>query len=182
MSTEIPLTRYAILGTTILLAVLIAGCTSGPSVAPQTPTVTVSSTPVPTSPAPITMQMTTSPLPIPLVPTGNATVPQMTATTPLATVNQTSTPPPLVAIAIQHYSFNPKTVTVPVGTTVTWTNYDISAHLISSSVTPMFGPGKIFMSKTLETNDTYSFTFTTVGVYQYFCVFHPTMIGTITVK
>ena len=160
MSTKISQTRYMILGSAIILAVLIAGCTAGPSGAPSTPTVTMTTTPTPIS----------------------TTVPQTTqATTPMATVNQTPTSPPVMAIAIQNYSFNPKTVTIKVGTTVTWTNLDSGHHMISNQGTAMFGPGKIFLSKVLGKGDTYSFTFTTAGVYPYFCVIYPTMLGTITV-
>ena len=175
--------RYALLGTVIMLAVLMAGCTTGPSGAPQTPVKTVTTTLAPTSPAPLTTQVTPTSLPTAVAPAGNVTVPPMSpVTTPVLTLNQTPIPLPIMQITIQNYSFNPKTVTIPAGTTVTWTNLDIHPQQVSNSVTQKAGPGSIFLSPTLETNDTYSFTFNTTGVYQYFDTYYTNMVGTITVK
>lgn len=165
-----------VLGGAIILAVLIACCTTGPAGGQQTPAATTA-TPVRTSPVPM---VTTAP-PSP-TPTGEVTVPGTTlASTPVPTVNMTPTPPPVVAITIQNGSFNPKTVTIPAGTMVTWTNLEAFPHTISSSVTPKFGPGKIFLSNSLEKGDTFSFTFTNAGVYQYYAVDRHSMLGTITV-
>ena len=176
MSAKISQTRYMGLGSAIILAVLIAGCTAGPSGVPPTPTVTTTTPPTSTT-TPQTTQVTT-----PMAPT-STTIPQTTqATTPMATVNQTPTPPPVTTIAIRNYSFTPNNVTVTVGTTVTWTNFDINQFQISSSATPAVGPGKIFFSQVLVKGDTYSFTFNTTGFYQYFAVDYPNMLGTIIVK
>ena len=65
-------------------------------------------------------------------------------------------------------------VTVAVGTTVTWTNRDDIPHTVVSA-------GK-FKSKALDTDDSYSFTFTAAGDYTYFCSLHPHMTGTIKVE
>ena len=60
--------------------------------------------------------------------------------------------------------------------TVTWTNKADSPHGIASS-------NKAFArSKALDTDDSYSFTFTTPGTYQYFCYLHPHMVGSIVVE
>ena len=40
----------------------------------------------------------------------------------------------------------------------------------------------VFKSKTLDTDDAYSFTFTTPGSYEYFCSLHPHMTGTVVVE
>lgn len=80
------------------------------------------------------------------------------------------------AISIDNFTFNPKQLTVKVGTTVTWINHDDIPHGIASS-------GNAFTrSKPLTTDDSYSFTFTTPGTYQFFCYLHPTMVGTVVVE
>ena len=76
------------------------------------------------------------------------------------------------AVSIDNFTFTPQRVTVKAGTTITWTNQDDIPHAIASST-------KVFKSKTLDTDDKYSFTFTTPGTYEYFCSLHPHMTGTI---
>ena len=78
-------------------------------------------------------------------------------------------------VKIDNFTFNPQQVTVKVGTTVTWTNDDDIPHLVVSQ-TPLF------KSNALDTNDTFSFTFTTPGSYAYFCSLHPHMTGSIVVE
>jgi plastocyanin len=80
------------------------------------------------------------------------------------------------AISIDDFAFKPQTLTVKAGTTVTWTNKDADAHGIASS------NNAFAKSKALDTNDNYSFTFSTPGTYQYFCYIHPQMTGTIVVE
>ena len=77
-------------------------------------------------------------------------------------------------VMIDNFTFEPALLTVKVGTTVTWKNRDDIPHLVVSA-------GK-FRSKTLDTDDSYSFTFTTTGDYKYFCSLHPHMTGTIKVE
>jgi plastocyanin len=77
-------------------------------------------------------------------------------------------------VTIDNFTFQPAQLTVKVGTTVTWKNHDDIPHAIVSA-------GK-FRSKTLDTDDSYSFTFTAAGDYKYFCSLHPHMTGTITVE
>jgi len=98
------------------------------------------------------------------------------------TPTSSPTSPPVVAITIQNYAFSPQTVTVQVGTMVTWTNLDPFQHQISSSATGVYGPGQIFESKPLGKGDTYSYTFTMTGNFQYFCTLHQSMRGSITVQ
>jgi amicyanin len=80
------------------------------------------------------------------------------------------------AVSIDNFTFNPPTLTVKAGTTVTWTNKDDIPHGIASS------SNAFTRSKALDTDDSYSFTFTTPGTYQYFCYIHPHMVGTIVVE
>jgi plastocyanin len=79
-------------------------------------------------------------------------------------------------ISIDNFTFNPPTVTVKAGTTVTWTNKDDIPHGIASA------NNAFTRSKALDTDDGFSFTFTTPGTYQYFCYIHPHMTGTIVVQ
>ena len=79
-------------------------------------------------------------------------------------------------VGIDNITFNPQKLTVKAGTTVTWTNRDDIPHGIAAT-------GNSFArSGALDTEDHYSFTFTTPGTYQYFCYIHPHMTGTIVVE
>jgi plastocyanin len=78
-------------------------------------------------------------------------------------------------VQIDQFSFAPQRITVKAGTTVTWINDDDIPHTVASS-------SKLFKSKTLDTKDKFSFTFTTPGAYEYFCSIHPHMTGAIVVE
>jgi plastocyanin len=78
-------------------------------------------------------------------------------------------------IIIDQFTFTPQRVTVKAGATVTWINDDDIPHTVASST-------KLFRSKALDTTDKFSFTFTTPGVYEYFCSLHPHMRGAIVVE
>jgi plastocyanin len=78
-------------------------------------------------------------------------------------------------VKIDNFTFVPQRVTVKPGTTVTWINEDDIPHAIAAT-------GKEFRSKVLDTNDKYSFTFKTMGTFEYFCSLHPHMTGTIVVE
>ena len=79
------------------------------------------------------------------------------------------------AVKIDNFNFTPPTLVVPSGTTVTWTNDDDSPHSVREK------DGK-FKSAALDTDDTFSQTFTAPGEYEYFCSIHPRMVGKIVVK
>jgi amicyanin len=78
---------------------------------------------------------------------------------------------------IDNFTFSPPVLTVPVGTKVTWTNRDDIPHTVTGADHP-----KDIKSPALDTGDSYSRTFTTVGTYHYFCSLHPHMQGTVVVK
>src|SRR5262245_8032649 len=78
------------------------------------------------------------------------------------------------AVKIGNFTFGPQELKVKAGTTVIWTNEDDIPHTVVS-------PNN-FRSKALDTDGTYSFTFTTPGTYKYFCSLHPHMTGTIVVE
>jgi plastocyanin len=83
---------------------------------------------------------------------------------------------PAAVVSIDNFTFTPQTLTVKAGTTVTWTNRDDIPHGIASS------NNAFSKSKAMDTDDSYSFTFTTPGAYAYFCYVHPHMTGTIVVE
>src|SRR6202167_5081333 len=80
------------------------------------------------------------------------------------------------AVKIDNFSFGPAAVTIPAGTTVTWTNNDDVPHVVTSD------DNKMFKSKALDTDDRFSFTFTKPGTYNYYCAIHPKMTATIVVQ
>jgi plastocyanin len=79
------------------------------------------------------------------------------------------------SVTIDNFTFSPGRLTVKAGTTVTWVNQDDIPHTVASDT-------KVFKSKALDTDDKFSFTFATAGVYDYFCSLHPHMMGTIVVE
>jgi len=81
-----------------------------------------------------------------------------------------------VAVGIDNFTFNPATLTVKAGAKVTWTNRDDIPHGIASA------NNAFARSQALDTDDSYTFTFTTPGTYQYFCYIHPHMTGSIVVE
>jgi len=94
----------------------------------------------------------------------------------LSTVANAGPPAPAPAqVKIDNFSFGPQTLTVPVGTTVTWTNRDDIPHTIVST-------DGVFKSKVRDTDETFSYTFTKAGTYTYFCSVHPKMTGKIIVQ
>jgi plastocyanin len=80
-----------------------------------------------------------------------------------------------VVVKIDNFTFNPQRLTVKVGTTVIWTNEDDIPHTVAAS-------NKSFKSKVLDTDQKFSFTFTTAGDFEYFCSLHPHMTGMIVVE
>jgi plastocyanin len=78
-------------------------------------------------------------------------------------------------IQIDNFTFTPGDLTVTAGTVVTWKNADDSPHRIAD-----LNGG--YASGALDTEDSYSHTFATPGVYKYICSIHPYMKGEITVK
>ena len=81
---------------------------------------------------------------------------------------QTAGPPQAVLVEIRNYAFNPDSITVPAGTTVTWRNFDAVQHTATSTTgkfdSGIIGPGK-----------NYSYTFQDPGTYDYYCTIHPYM-------
>jgi plastocyanin len=82
-----------------------------------------------------------------------------------------------IEVKIDNFSFGPVTLTVPVGTTVTWINHDDIPHTVVST-----DDSKTFKSKVLDTDEKFSFTFGKTGTYPYFCSIHPKMAGKVIVQ
>jgi len=83
--------------------------------------------------------------------------------------------PDTAEVKIDNFSFGPATLTVPVGTTVSWTNRDDIPHTVVST-------DGVFKSKVLDTDEKFSFTFSKAGNYPYFCSIHPKMTGKVIVQ
>jgi plastocyanin len=76
---------------------------------------------------------------------------------------------------IQDMAFNPVMISVPIGTTITWTNKDLIDHTVTSD-------NGLFDSGILHNNVVYSHMFTTAGTYPYHCNIHPFMTASVVVK
>ncbi|MCA1669343.1 MAG: cupredoxin family copper-binding protein [Thermomicrobia bacterium] len=82
-----------------------------------------------------------------------------------------------VAVNIMNFSFQPTPLTIPVGTTVVWTNQDSAPHTVTSD-TGVWDSG---IGSPLQKGATFRFTFTQAGTFPYHCMIHPNMHGTIVV-
>ena len=77
--------------------------------------------------------------------------------------------------------FIPSTATVEVGAIVTWDNTDIAAHTATAG-SPSDGPSGVFDSSLIMSGGSYSYTADTAGTFDYFCMVHPWMEGTLIVE
>ena len=95
-------------------------------------------------------------------------------------------------IVIQNFAYNPAQLSVTAGTTVTWINQDTVGHTVTEGDpdSPKSPAQRVFDSShgteganviTIPPGKSYSFTFTTPGEYDYYCIPHPYMRGHITV-
>ncbi|MFI5268550.1 MAG: cupredoxin domain-containing protein, partial [Chloroflexota bacterium] len=75
---------------------------------------------------------------------------------------------------IENFDFQPAVITVSTGTTVTWTNKDIEQHTVTAR-------DKAFNSDVINSDKTFTYTFTKAGSFEYFCQIHPHMVGTVVV-
>jgi plastocyanin len=83
--------------------------------------------------------------------------------------------PGMNQVFIQNMAFNPATITVTAGTTITWTNKDGYAHTVTSDA-------NLFNSGNIASNGTFSFTFSTAGTYSYHCAIHASMTAKVVVN
>lgn len=87
----------------------------------------------------------------------------------------TAAGPPSIEVKIDNFSFTPATLTVKVGTQITWVNADDIPHTVVSD-------NQSFKSKTLDTDEKFTFTADKPGTYSYFCSIHPKMTGKVIVQ
>ncbi|MGC2694910.1 MAG: cupredoxin family copper-binding protein [Candidatus Angelobacter sp.] len=78
-------------------------------------------------------------------------------------------------VKIDNFVFSPNQITVPVGSTIRWTNHDDIPHNVVSE-------DKSFKSKVMDTDEAFTYTFTKPGTYTYFCSIHPKMTGKVVVQ
>ena len=98
------------------------------------------------------------------------------------------------AVAIEHIAFEPQTLTVDVGTSVTWTNKDEQVtHTVTSGKAGDKGvpgldnakpdkPDGTFDAELTDADNSFSFTFDEAGTYAYFCRVHPVMTAEVIVE
>jgi plastocyanin len=79
-------------------------------------------------------------------------------------------------VTIEDFKFQPPTIEVPVGGSVTWTNRDASPHTATGI------DREALQSGTLRTDESYTQQFDTAGTFDYFCEFHAGMKGTVVVE
>ena len=75
----------------------------------------------------------------------------------------------------------PADITINAGDTVTWDNVDTAAHTVTGG-SPADGPSGVFDSSLVMGKASYAFTFEEAGSYDYFCMVHPWMVGSVTVN
>ena len=93
-----------------------------------------------------------------------------------STQNSTYTPPASGnSVSIAGMAFSAATITIKVGTTVTWANSDYMNHTVTAD-------NAGFTSATLAYGDKFSFTFNSAGTFNYHCKFHSSMTGTVIVQ
>ena len=83
--------------------------------------------------------------------------------------------PETTEVKIDNFSFAPGTLTVPEGTTVTWTNRDDIPHTAVSTE-------GAFKSKVMDTDEKFTYAFDKSGTFTYFCSIHPKMTGKVVVQ
>lgn len=92
--------------------------------------------------------------------------------------NVLTAPQPIVDVSMVGLNFSPAGIVVPSGTTVRWTNPNMTVHTVTSTT-----DGYSFDSGAMGINDEFEYTFVRPGVYTYKCIPHETfgMVGTVTV-
>jgi plastocyanin len=82
-------------------------------------------------------------------------------------------------IWIYKFEFNPVRLTASPGTTVIWFNLDEITHRVRSGLSA--DPDSLFDSGDIAHEDTFRFTFDSAGNYNFYDVYYPSMIGSVTI-
>jgi plastocyanin len=80
------------------------------------------------------------------------------------------------AVSMKNIAFSPKSLSVKVGDTVTWTNNDSTTHNVTAT------SGATFKSSDFGNGGTFSWKADKAGTVNYVCTIHPGMVGTVIVK
>jgi plastocyanin len=104
---------------------------------------------------------------------GMAPMPNMPAGTSAASAGPAA-PVAGNAVSIDNFAFAPTTLTVPAGSTVTWTNKDEEPHTVVANDGSFHSPG-------MGSQATFSYTFAKPGKFDYVCSIHPYMHATVVV-
>jgi plastocyanin len=78
--------------------------------------------------------------------------------------------------------FVPPVLNTSKGATVTWTNEDSALHTVVSRAHAAGSSFPEFDSEYIGPNDTFKYTFSTAGTFDYYCVLHPFMKGKVVVR
>lgn len=84
-----------------------------------------------------------------------------------------------VTVTVSQFQFGPEEITITVGQTIEWSNEDRILHTVTAG-TPE-SPRALFDGLLGEAGSTFSYTFDSPGIYEYFCSRHPHMRGVVTV-
>ncbi len=109
-------------------------------------------------------------------PTGNAV-------TNTALTSQSSPAPNTVNIlGIESPFFTPNSINLKAGTTVAFVNTDGNIHTVTSVKAGSQNSDGIFDSNMIKPGQTFTYTFSKAGTYEYICTIHPHMHGTVIVS
>lgn len=168
---------FGILALMVIASIMIAGCVQPEGNETVTPGVTPGVTETPMETAEETPAITETPMTTATTPMETETTPVRTETptttattlagdeTPMVTETPPGPPAALVAdetVSITDSGYVPNTLTVPVGTTVGWTNDGLTDQTVSAN-----GEAAFFDSGLLAPGDTFSYTFSDAGNYTY---------------
>jgi amicyanin len=113
-------------------------------------------------------------------PSGSGSTPTpTTGTTPTATSAGSGQMVSITRDSSGSFAFSPTTLTIKVGSTVTWTNMTPAPHTVTSDDGKSFDSG--LSNPIAPSGGTYSFTFKQAGTFSYHCQIHPYMKATIIV-
>lgn len=108
-------------------------------------------------------------------PSGIVSFAPMSANSPGPADSQTPNSTTTSTVTIKNFGFGPAAIAISKGTTVTWTNDDSVTHTVTADSGT--GPN----SGDITPGGSYSYTFTTAGIYHYHCTIHTEMTGVVTV-
>ena len=78
-------------------------------------------------------------------------------------------------------SYSPNPISIEKGQTITWYNGDTISHTVTSGQDNDKDAGEVFDSGAIIPNQYFSFKFDDSGEYQYYCIYHPSMVGEVKV-